>query len=223
MMATQLVVAVVLAISALLVGLMMEKLTRQRQKKKERDERSRSAGRLDAAFAATDLVPWVSSLENLSGCKIQIFGSDGGYVNRSNGDVWKQGLREWVKKGLKVDYILLSVDNEIITEYLNLMEDLNGEEKCLDVQVVRGTNPKLSDPDLQATLKDLQTCHPTLLYSKDGEKMAMWVEGEHAEGSDIAYDILYVPPEDIAQYSRDFEHYERKIKPIRESCVSLSE
>lgn len=48
--------------------------------------------------------------------------------------------------------------------------------------------------DVQALERILRTCHPTLIWSEDGEHKAMWIEGNHPAGEDVSYNNQWVPP-----------------------------
>lgn len=181
-------------------------------------------GRLSSAYAASDLVPWVSGMADLGGCRIQVFGGDGAYINQQKGVVWSDGLQDWVKKGLDVDYILLETDESTRKQCMGMMSKLNTDGN-VHLRVMVAQKPDQGYPiDVRETAEDLRTCHPTLLYGSDLGKRAMWIEGDHQANSELAYDVCYVPPGAMSEkWKAEFEHYERQIDAIKPYCVDLAD
>lgn len=219
---------VLLGLLVLFVGILVASRLDARQEERRQERRKsrlrdyKSAGRLSSAYAASDLVPWVLDMGDLKGCRIQVLGGDGTYINQENGHVWSDGLEEWTKRGLDVDYILLGADEPTRQQYIRLMNKLNRDGSArLRVMVAR--KPVGGYPDgVKETEEDLHTCHPTLLYGSDDSKRAMWIEGDHQPHSEFAYDVWYVPPNAMNDDRKaEFEHYERQVESIRSYCVEL--
>lgn len=221
-------IGVLLGLLTLVVGGGVARWLDGRQEKRRQNMRKSrlrdysSHGRLSSAYAASDLVPWVLGMDNLHGCRIQVLGGDGTYINQKSGSVWSDGLQAWIKEGVDVDYILLGIDKSTRKRYLNLMTELNGNGQThLRVKVAR--MPDGGYPDaVKKTREDLRTCHPTLLYGSDLSKRAMWIEGDHPPNSEFAYDVWYVPPNAMDdECKNEFEHYERQVETIKPYCVDL--
>lgn len=183
-----------------------------------------SDGRLASAYAASDLAPWVSEMGDLRGCRIQVLGGDGTYINQENGRVWRGGLEAWINKGLDVDYILLGIDERTREQYMRLLDDLNGKDNAR-LRVLVAQRPAEGYPEgVRETEEDLRTCHPTLLYGTDHGEWAMWIEGDHQPNSAFAYDVWYVPPNAMKDEQRaEFRHYEDQIEAIKPYCVDLAD
>ena len=197
---------------------------RRQNMRKNRLHDYNSYGRLSSAYAASDLVPWILEMGDLQGCRIQVLGGDGTYINQKSGSVWSKGLKDWIEKGLYVDYILLGIDQSTRKRYLDLMTELNRNNQTrLRVKVARKPNGGYPD-DVNKIREDLRTCHPTLLYGSDRSKRAMWIEGDHQPNSEFAYDVWYVPPNAMDEECKDeFEHYEHQVETIKPYCVDLIE
>ena len=222
-------VGLLLGLSVLAVGVHVPFRLGRRQEKRRQEARRvhlrdySSDGRLSSAYAASDLVPWVLGMDALRGCRIQVLGGDGTYINQDNGRVWSDGLQAWVEEGLNVDYILLDIDEPTRKQYMRLMSELNGDGNVrLRVKVARRPSQGYPD-DVGETEQDLRTCHPTLLYGSDLGKRAMWIEGDHQPNSELAYDVFYVPPNAMDEkWQAEFEHYERQVDAIKPYCVDLA-
>lgn len=223
-----LLLGVLLGLLVPVVGVCAAKLIDWRQGKRLEARESSllndyiSDGRLNRAYTATGLVPWVLGMGDLKGCRIQVWGSDGTYINQENGDVWSNGLRAWIERGLDVDYLLLTVDEPTRQRYIALMNELNRDgDVRLRVKVVQTPEHGYPD-DVTETVEDLHTCHPTLLYGSNQDKWAMWIEGDHQPNSKLAYDVWYVPPKAMDNERKtEFKHYEDQIEKIKPYCVDL--
>ena len=223
-------VGVTLGLLVLIVGVCVASRLDDRQKDQRRKTRDyrladyNSDGRLDSAYAASDLVPWVLKMGDLKGCRIQVLGGDGDYINGEKGRVWSDGLKNWVDKGLDVDYVLLEVNEHTREQYMCLMDKLN-ESGNVHFRVMVAQKPIEGYPEgVRETEEDLRTCHPTLLYGSDQSKRAMWIEGDHQPNSEFAYGVWYVPPAAMDDERKaEFTHYERQVEAIKPYCVELVE
>ena len=223
-------IGALLGLLVLIVGVGGARRLDRPEEQRRQDERKtrlrdyRSAGRLSSAYAASDLVPWILGMADLEESRIQVFGGDGTYINQERGFVWSDGIKDWLREGLNVDYILLGIDKSTREKYMALMDKLNVDGSArLRVKVAR--QPDKGYPDaVKQTEVDLRTCHPTLLYGRDGHPRAMWIEGDHQPNSEFAYGVSYVPPNAMDdEWKQEFEHYERQIEAIKPYCVDLAD
>ena len=181
----------VAGIGAVFVGIGANWLT---EKLEKRTRRVHVTQRIACASVSKDLMPIVwrlgRELVPFSGSRLVIFGSDGSYLLKPNGNSWQKTIRKWAKKGLKVEYILLDVDDQLRDAYRHMVAD---HPDMLEVLVLDKTQ---DPPPLPEVLHDLETCHPTLMIGGNG-KCAAWIEGFHERGSEFAYDVHYIAPPDL--------------------------
>ena len=140
------------------------------------------------ADIASILVPLVDHA-GLQGGTIQVVGSDGGYLTSPKEQKLTCAIEKWTKEGYKVRYILVSPRDEAIRR-LGTLGDTLGDR--LEVLVLNSTE---RPPKKVRRLKDVLTaCHPTLMWSDEGDRKAMWIEGNHPFGEDVSYNNQWVPP-----------------------------
>lgn len=141
------------------------------------------------ADIASILVPLVDHA-GFDGGTIQIVGSDGGYLTGPKKERLTNAIRKWIKDGYKMRYILVAPSDEAILELDNLQSTLGDD---LEVLVFRA-NIKDLPKKTRRPMEVLTTCHPTLIWSDDDQKKAMWIEGNHPFGEDVSYNNQWVPP-----------------------------
>lgn len=144
------------------------------------------------ADIASILVPLVD-YTGIDKGTIQIVGGDGRYLIGQKKDKLTDAIKRWTtekKKQYRVRYILVSPHHEAIRK----LEELRGElGDHLEVLVLSCTNKNL--PKKARRLKDvLTTCHPILIWSDDGKRKAMWIEGNHPREEDVSYNNRWIPP-----------------------------
>ena len=165
------------------------------------------------ADIASILVPLVDHAR-IEGGTIQFVGSDGGYLTGPKRDALVSAIEKWVKNGYKVRYILVSLGDEATSSLEALKRSLGDR---LEVFVLTPPPPppknNTSAPE-QASVKRvlkkvrrlqdvLTTCHPTLMWSAEGDRKAMWIEGDHPFGEDVSYNNQWVPPAAMGKLASD--------------------
>lgn len=149
--------------------------------------------KVPANFARADiasiLVPLVDNA-GLDGGTIQIVGSDGGYLTGRKKKGLTNAIKKWIDDGYKMRYILVAPSDEAILE-LERLESTFGDD--LEVVVLRKDIKELPK-EPRRIMAVLTTCHPTLIWSDDNQKQAMWIEGNHPFGEDVSYNNQWVPP-----------------------------
>lgn len=161
-----------------------------------------------AAEVATDLVPIVDGLP-LHGSEIWIFGTDGRYFAKPNGYKLAAAIRRWMKRGLKVRYILLQPGDGVEPVLQPLFDDSGRYHGNFTVSVLGNDTSGLED-----ILPDLRFRHPTLFFGKDGRN-AMWLEGTHKENAMYAYNVRYVSPAAMnGVYKEEFERQKKTLELV---------
>lgn len=140
------------------------------------------------ADIASILVPLVDHA-GFDGGTIQIVGSDGGYLTGPKKERLTNAIRKWIKDGYKMRYILVAPSKEAIRELEGLKSALGD-----DLEVLVLTDIKSLSKKTRRLMEVLTTCHPTLIWSDDDQKKAMWIEGNHPFGEDVSYNNQWVPP-----------------------------
>lgn len=169
-------------------------------------------------------IPFIGARIPFKGSHLVIFGSDGSYIGTPNGKSWGGTIEKWVGKGLKVEYLLLDVDEQASDQYLSMIRKLSDCSGSLKVSVVASKQDQRPN---QAVLDHLETCHPTLMVGANGRRAA-WIEGFHARGSEFAYDVQYIAPADLDRdggdkdYLEQFDQYERLLDHVRDHSKPLS-
>lgn len=167
---------------------------------------------------AADLVPLILGLSNLKGSMIRILGDDGSYIVNKNGNVLKNGLQKWVNKGLTIQYVLLSLEEDVATELLALQSQLG--ETAFDVRIL-DRDAVADDEEMGEILAEFRTEHPTLFFGHDGRN-ALWLEGHHPPRSVYAYDVHYVSPNAMTpEWIERFNAFRSKTDKIWDSCKKL--
>ena len=188
---------------------------------------------LPEATVAQDLVPMLLAIDrtpnfSLKGASITIFGSDGKYIVSRNGGMLAKGIRRWVAKGARVQYVLLEADPSVRHRFGELISSIgpdnlevlvlnNDEEGTMSLQEGAESLDKLK--------KKMRTFHPTLFLGSKGQK-AMWIEGLHPPNSTVAYNVTYVSPSVMSVSSELIKKYDsckRDIDAIAQNCASLSD
>lgn len=168
---------------------------------------------------AGDLVPLILGLSNLEGSIIRILGDDGSYIVNKNGNVLKKGLQDWINRGLKIQYILLSPEKDVAVELLALQSRLG--ETAFDVRIL-DYDAVTDDKEIEGLLAEFRTEHPTLFFGHDGSN-ALWLEGHHPPRSIYAYNVRYVSPNAMTpKWTERFDGFRDKTDKILNSCIELS-
>ena len=140
------------------------------------------------ASISKDLIPLISGLPRkgipLAGATLRLYGNDARYLVKGNGRQWRNALRRWDKKGLRIKYVLLNADATTHDEMIRLQKELDHFEASVANR--DGVNYLVKN--------GFDTYHPTLFLSSDENQRAAWLEGLHRPDSEFAYDVEYVSP-----------------------------
>lgn len=158
--------------------------------------------RIPRKFAKADiasvLVPLVDHA-GIDGGTIQFVGSDGGYLTGSKKERLVSAIEKWADSGYRVRYILVSPSDEA-TSSLEALKCNLGDH--LEIFVLNPEDKRV--PKKVRRLRDvLTTCHPTLMWSAEGDRRAMWIEGDHPFGEDVSYNNQWVPPAAMGKRASD--------------------
>lgn len=155
------------------------------------------------ADIASVLVPLIDHAGFRGRGTIQIVGSDGGYLTGAKKSGLTDAIRRWVGEGCNLRYILVAPNQAAVAELEALKEQIARDDETasgrFEVIQLGGEAPtagasSTTPADVQALERILRTCHPTLIWSEDGERKAMWIEGNHPAGEDVSYNNQWVPP-----------------------------
>lgn len=194
---------------------------REQQRREQAD--SNEVMYLPQVRAASDLVPIVLVLaDSRKASRVLVVGGDGGYMDSEGGEVWRDGISEWVNSGVSVVYVLMQPPTETVAQVLLALVSNLGQER-FQVHVLPADAPQ------DNLIAELTTMHPALIYgeSRNGEKpspAALWLEGNHPNGTIVAEDVLYVPPaamERNREMAKLFEHCEEAVEKVIHQCSSL--
>ena len=183
-----------------------------------RDAWSREVIFIGAAKIATDLVPLIDDLVR-PGSKLWILGADGLYFKTRNGPMFKDAIRNWVKKGMTIEYILLRPDSRVEGDVRLLVEETR---KAKNHETAKGKFRVLvlgNDIDeIGSILREIDTRHPTLFFGSDGDN-ALWLEGLHRRNTQYAYNVRYISPAAMVDEYKDmFDDYEKKMQKVMSRC-----
>ena len=160
------------------------------------------------ADIASILVPLVDHA-GLEGGTIQFVGSDGGYLTGRKRDALVSAIEKWAKNGYKVRYILVSPSDEATSSLEELKCNLGDHLEVFVLNPQKHTSaPEQASvkrvPKKVRRLQDvLTTCHPTLMWSAEGDRKAMWIEGDHPFAEDVSYNNQWVPPAAMGKLASD--------------------
>ena len=187
--------------------------------RKNRLERPDIARRIPSAQIANDLAPLIESLPGKNGGRLRIVGSDGEYIRGSpGGDLWAESLRRWVKKGLRIEYVLVNPSGAAWESLENLAKATKAAPGTLEIIGFPGVGGERDGlPDSPESL--FGTFHPVLFRGSGGER-AMWLEGRHNRGSLCAYDVTWAAPQAMCgkPWIDAFEKHWRDIDSAIEAC-----
>jgi len=192
--------------------------------------------RLACASASKDLMPIITRLGTkplwgrkvapipLCGSKLLVFSGDGSYMLTGNGTRWREKIVEWATQGLDVKYILLQADDAVKAKFRRLVADVD----AADSGAAGGIEVVVLCPEGRKALGDevvskLETVHPTLVIGGNGRNAA-WIEGHHEPGSEFAYDISYLSPDELDnnKSARDrFERYRSIVNRVLDHCQPM--
>lgn len=215
------IIATIAGVAIVLVAFLLLNIIEDqwdRWRKPDRSSEGEAVIFLPEVTIAVDLVPLILGLSNLEGSTIRILGDDGSYIVNKNGRVLKNGLHEWVSKGLTIQYILLSLEEDVATELLALQSQLG--ETAFDVRIL-DRDAVADDEELERLLVEFRTEHPTLFFGHDGRN-ALWLEGHHRPRSIYAYNVRYVSPKAMTpEWTERFNAFKNKTDKIWSSCKTL--
>ena len=182
------------------------------KKKEQRNSNSRTVIAMSVAAIANDLVPIILGLENLQGSRVCVVGNDGRYIVKQNGNTWKKGIKDWVKAGIEVNYVLLHPDQDVKKELQYLLSDVNNDGYPGQLRVYILSEDRSQEVNSVAT--KMETFHPTLFTAVDGRK-AMWLEGIHEPNTVYAYNIRYFSPNAMTPKAQnEFAGHEQKLNTL---------
>ena len=178
---------------------------------------------IPAAQAATDLIPLINQLP-LQNSDLWIFGEDGRNFTKDNGGKFAKAILTWVKKGLRVKYILLCPGEGVKDVMGQLVAESLASKGALDLWTLKGDGDNVSAAEFLRSidLPEMRTRHPTLFFGPD-DCNAMWLEGEHRQDSKFAYNVRYVSPTAMTpDYKGEFEKQRKNITTILDHCEPWS-
>src|SRR5262249_40915979 len=105
---------------------------------------------------------------------------------------WRGGLKDVLKRGGKIHYLLTNPSNVVIAKLTNVKSELeSGAQGTITFYFLSRDSADEKD---KAAIESFGTFHPTLI---EGEgKRAMWVEGYHPPSSTVAYSCKFTSPEE---------------------------
>ena len=216
------IVPVLAGIAVILVAFLLLRVIEDlwsRRRKPPRPSEGETELFIPEVTIAGDLVPLVLGLSNLKGSTIRILGDDGSYIVKKNGSVLKKGLQKWVNRGLRIQYILLSLEEDAAAELLALQSRLG--EAAFDVRILDRA-AVAGDREMENLRAEFRTEHPTLFFGGDGRN-ALWLEGHHPPRSIYAYNVRYVSPNAMTSEWRErFDGFKARTDKIWNSCTKLS-
>ena len=216
------IAAVVIPFGALGVTILVIWFVEHRAKM-SRDAFSAEVIFIPAAQAATDLIPLINQLP-LQNSELWIFGEDGRYFTTANGVKFRKAILTWVRKGLRVKYVLLCPGDGVKGAMQELVAESQGSKGALDLWVLKKDEHNVNPAEfLQGIhLSEMRTRHPTLFFGPD-DSNAMWLEGEHRQDSKFAYNVRYVSPTAMtSDYKKEFEKQKKNITTILGYCKPWS-
>ena len=164
------------------------------------------------ADIASVLVPLIDHAGLQGRGTIQIVGSDGGYLTGAKKQGLTDAIRKWIAQGYDFRYILVAPSKEAVAELAALKEQVSRQDDTarerFEVLQLGDDAPDASasssaPADIQRLERILCTCHPTLIWSEDRTRKAMWIEGNHPAGEDVSYNNQWVPPAAMRQAVAD--------------------
>ena len=168
------------------------------------------------ADIASVLVPLVDHAGLQGRGTIQIVGSDGGYLTGAKKTGLTDAIRKWIAEGYNFRYILVAPRKEAVAELETLKEQIARQDDTAHArfEVLRlgggssnaSAGPTSTPVDIQRLARLLRTCHPTLIWSEDGARKAMWIEGNHPAGEDVSYNNQWAPPAAMRQAVADLQN-----------------
>ncbi|MEL6641359.1 MAG: hypothetical protein AAFP98_08620 [Pseudomonadota bacterium] len=163
---------------------------------------------IKVASIAKDLSPLIDKLHIGRG-QIVIVGGDGSYLmNDRTARYFKRSLSRWLKQGLDICYILTCADRATELRFADLCSDK--DFPGLKVYSVKETRSSLE----AVFCKRYRNFHPTLIETED-HRRAIWLEGDHPDNSEFAYNIKFVSPTAMsAVYEKEFEEIKGQIVDI---------
>lgn len=216
----------------------------ERTMKKRRSATGETELRIAHATIVDDLAPLIDKLlreENIpisqvvvaEGIAVQtqeepllrIVGSDGRYINKGNSQRLKDALKNWIRKGVRVQYVLLNPHADAVRELGKFKNDLaNGSR--FEVHLLRTGEQGDADAAFAEAVKECgwQTFHPTLYFGKDDQVRAMWIEGYHGDDSEHAKNVRYAGPQAIARSDAlqlEYARYEHQTDLMISHCDQL--
>lgn len=223
-----LLLCVVIAALLPMAGVRYADRTAREVRRRNRPKRPANADfvlSIPSVTIADDLIPLIDDLiaefPPAGEKRLQVMGGDGKYITLANGEQWRNGIRSWTDKGLNVDYILLDADEEVIRELKGLQFECQQNLGDFSVSVLNRDKAT----GIGKLVEGLKTRHPTLFFGPGNER-AMWIEGNHPEESEFAFDVSYVSPRAMERHETArslFEKYQSEIDSIAPFCSPIDE
>lgn len=174
------------------------------------------------ATISRQLVPRLSPLIE-SGDKLVVVGGDGMYHATIGGPTWLNGLKSWLEKGLKIDYLIVDGSPELSLPLLSLAMEFPDTFVLQFADIVPSMDRKII-----ADIEAMQYSHPVSLTDSYGQLKAIWFENYHSPESHIARNVDYFAQQDIGKQQKqqralDFIEKARRvleaIEPMRPSEI----
>jgi len=190
--------------------------------RREREKRNEDAAKgkiieLGSSTIADDLFPLIKPYIT-PGDSLFVVGSDAFFAASRHGLLLIDGLRECMKRGATLTYIILAPDtyaenkdSDAVIKLRKLKEEFDDKFHL----VFPGEDPSIDEIQLE-TIQKYHFLHPILLVRGD-EPIAMWIEGYHEPASIYAYNVKFVSIEawnnaELEQFNSYYEDIQRLTK-----------
>ena len=118
---------------------------------------------------------------------------------------WQKRLKSWLKKGVEIQYLIVSPKPEVMEAAAELM---SGNHRIV-VFVIDREKLSCAPAADRVFVENLKTFHPTLAW----DPAMMWLEGYHGPGAFTAEDCEFVEPKSISGDSR-FAYFAHRLEHV---------
>lgn len=156
--------------------------------------------KFETANITTIAVPLINECKPRGGT-IRLVGGDGSYFTGDNREKLRSAMRKWIiDDDMSVQYLLMRPRADVVKAMKKFSEmELADKGDKLEVFVLEDSESLSEDAKRVADV--LGTYHPNLISWPGNDKStnrAMWLEGMHLPGEDVARDNRWVPPRSMS-------------------------